>query len=147
MKYLLIIALIITTTFAGQAQEDMIFTSSKTGLIENSVKIDMNENTEKSPMVNDGTGAFGEALTNHSTKDIFTGYSVQLLVTNMPLPKTANVYYYFGDVTEEQVSNNEYHYMVGQFKSAKTAKKFLDTYLMKHYTTAKVIEYKDGKRK
>ena len=42
MKYLLIFAFIITTTFAGQAQEDMIFTSSRTGLIENNVKISLN---------------------------------------------------------------------------------------------------------
>lgn len=147
MKYLLIITLIITTAFAGQAQEDMVFTSSRTGLIENNVKISLNDNHVKSPTITDNTGAFGEALTNHSTKDIFTGYSVQLLITNMPLPEGANVYYYFGDVREEQVSSNEYKYVVGQFKSKKAAKKFLNTYLMKHYTNAKIVEYKEGKRK
>jgi hypothetical protein len=106
MKYLLIITLIITTAFAGQAQEDMLFTSSRTGLIENNVKISLNDNHIKSPNITDNTGAFGEALTNYSTKDVFTGYSVQLLITNMPLPEGANVYYYFGDVREEQVSSN-----------------------------------------
>lgn len=147
MKYLLIIALIITTAFAGQTQEDMIFTSSRTAFIENNVKINLNDNRIKSPKITENTGAFGEALTNHSTKDIFTGYSVQLLATNMPLPEGANVYYYFGDVREEQISNNEYCYIVGQFKTKKAAKNFLDTYLMKHYSDAKIIEYKEGKRK
>ncbi|MGB0861596.1 MAG: hypothetical protein ACPGXZ_01710 [Saprospiraceae bacterium] len=147
MKYLLIIALIITTTFAGQAQDEMIFTSSRTGLVENNVKVDLNDNNVKSPIIKNNTGAFGEALIDHSTKNDFTGYSVQLLVTNMPLPEGANVYYYFGDVREEQVSNNEFHYIVGEFKTEKSAKKFLDTYLMKHYTEAKIIEYKKGKRK
>ena len=145
MKNLLVLTLCIILGLSAQAQEDMMFTASRNSLIETNISINNNNEFKSPETTSNKIGAFGELLTNNNQED-FTGFSIKLLTTTNALPEDANVFYFFGDVKVEQTSRNEFNYIVGNFKTKQAAKKFMDTYLMQHYTSSTIIEYKNGER-
>ncbi len=156
MKNLFLISLAILSTFTIKAQNDnLIFTASQNRLIETSVTVDANENSFRSPKATK-RGAFGEAIyenpidTNYFRKpqkvrNTFTGYSIQLTASKIPLDRTDAIFYYFGGIKVEHTDNG-FTYLVGNFKSRKSAEKYLYRVLITRFPKAKIIQYKNGKR-
>jgi len=156
MKNLLLTALTVLSTLTLSAQNDqMLFTAPQNAMIETGIIVDANENSYRSPEATK-YGAFGETIKENpidttyfrkpkEVKNTFTGFSIQLTSSKIPLARTDAIFYYFGGVKVEN-TNNGFSYLIGNFKSRRSAEKYLYSVLVTRFPKAKIIQYKQGKR-
>jgi|GEM_PF-1781862 hypothetical protein len=84
----------------------------------------------------------------HGAKKISneSDYFIQLSATSEPLSKENSIFQEFGNLKVRENINSNYCYLIGGFKSEKTATSFLNNIIIIRYPEAKVIELKDGER-
>lgn len=156
MKNLFLVALTILSTLTIKAQDDeILFTASQNAMIETNMTVNANDNEYRSPKATK-KGAFGEAVYANpidttyfrkpkEVKNTFSGFSIQLTTSKIPLARTDAIFYYFGGIKVENTDNG-FAYLIGNFKSRRSAEKYLYRVLVTRFPKAKIIQYKQGKR-
>ena len=76
----------------------------------------------------------------------YTGFRVQVLISNSELPHSHQLFSQHGNLTLEATKNGAYAYLIGDFADRKDAKSFLKNIIASRYPNAKVIDYLKGKR-
>ncbi len=76
----------------------------------------------------------------------YSGHKIEFFTSNAELPSSHEIFENHGNVFVEQRKDGSFAYLLGDFKKAKDAKRFLNTVLSNRYPNAKVIEYSDGVR-
>ncbi len=77
----------------------------------------------------------------------FSGYKIEILHTMERVQEDNPIFFRHGRVAEEQLEDQSYAYLVGSFESEEEARAFLDKFISVNYPDAKVIQYKNGKRR
>ena len=76
----------------------------------------------------------------------YEGYRIEFYNTNAELSLSHVIFSRHGNITIEQKKNGNYAYLIGDFKSKRQAKEFLNAVLLKPYPNAKVVKYRRGNR-
>lgn len=79
----------------------------------------------------------------------FTGYAIELLITNRPLARQDDMFRQFGKVYYDKLSNGEYSYCIlaNDFSSEASLEKYVENMVIHRAPKAQVVTYKTGKRK
>lgn len=79
----------------------------------------------------------------------FTGYAVELLITDRPLARQDNMFRQFGKVYYDKLSNGTYSYCIlaNDFSSEDSLERYVENMVIHRAPEAQVIIYKTGKRK
>ena len=93
----------------------------------------------------------GSRIMNRSGRAIlvsqsYSGFKVELFTSEAELPNSNIVFEKYGKVYLDATEAN-FSYMIGHFVQKKSAENFLNTVILPRYPDAKIIKYKDGKRK
>lgn len=76
----------------------------------------------------------------------FTGFKVELFTSIEELPNSHAIFKSYGKVFLDDTGVN-FSYLIGSFVEKRSAEKFLQSAIIARYPEAKIIKYKDGKRK
>ncbi|HFC00160.1 MAG TPA: OmpA family protein [Phaeodactylibacter sp.] len=76
----------------------------------------------------------------------YTGFKVQVLVSNSELPHSHRLFSQHGNLTMEETKSGGFAYLLGEFAEKKDAEAFLKNIITPRYPNAKVIDYFKGKR-
>ena len=137
--------------------------NAQTEVISNTGAVAVGENTTKGVVKVDAFGEIvdkkdieikGEVKTavpgfHRTAKPIavdFTGYTIQMKVSNRELAVDDKLYKEFGSVMVHEMLNPNFVYYVGQFKSQEGAEKYLNTIIASRYPEAVVVKYVAGRR-
>ncbi len=79
----------------------------------------------------------------------FTGYKIELIQVFEQVDFAHGIYQQFGDLSIQNVEEGafNYAYFTGQFGDKKVAQDFLEAMIVSRYPGAKVVRFKNGKRK
>ena len=112
--------------------------------------------TKEGAISEEGTVVYqddGSRIMNRSGRAIlveqaYSGFKVELFTSEAELPNSNIVFTKYGKVyLDDNGSATSFSYMIGHFVQKKSAENFLNTAILPKYPDAKVIKYKDGKRK
>lgn len=106
-------------------------------IISSSVQVDYNSDDEK-VVIRRGKATL--------VSTSYTGYKVELFTTQEELSNDHRIFRNYGKVYFDD-TGVAFSYMIGAFVEKDAAEKFLKTVILPRYPDAKVITYKDGKRK
>lgn len=76
----------------------------------------------------------------------YTGYRVEIMVTDTLLADTSEVFFRHGNVVMETLEGNQFSYTVGDFQDETAATSFLDKFIKPNYEEPRVVKYEAGKR-
>jgi hypothetical protein len=74
------------------------------------------------------------------------GFYIQLSITTEPLDKTHAIFQEFGNLKVQKTNPSIFCYLIGDFATENTAKKFLENVILVRYPEATVVELKKGER-
>ena len=142
-----------TTHTGGNAGETLVNTPIKNTKRTTNQTSSSIANTSN-PSSNKATSISGETMVKSSSKKGkttkipagFTGYYIEFLVTNAPLPMTHEIFSRHGNIAVEEKPNGEHAYLLGNFKEKKDAAIFLKEVMLPRYPTARLVYYLKGKR-
>ena len=78
----------------------------------------------------------------------YEGYAIELTTSNLPLKRNYFLFDQFGNVFYDKLEGGNYTYCIlANFSSKKSVELFLETIILPKAVEAKLIEYKNGKRK
>lgn len=76
----------------------------------------------------------------------YDGYKIEILHTMEPIQDNNPIFYKHGRISEEQLSDESYSYLIGDFDSAEEAAKFKEKFILTNYPDARVIHFEKGGR-
>lgn len=76
----------------------------------------------------------------------YTGYKIEILRTMEPVQENNPIFYKHGCISETQLSDESYSYLIGSFHSPEEAEDFNEKFIKSDYPEASIIQYKQGKR-
>lgn len=76
----------------------------------------------------------------------YTGYRIEIMVTDTLLADTSEVFFRHGNVVMETLEGNQFSYTVGDFPDEVGANNFLDKFIKPNYEEPRVVQYEAGKR-
>lgn len=78
----------------------------------------------------------------------FTGYAIEIATSKYPLQNDQPVFRQFGNVFYQKLREGGYSYLIKvDFSSEEAAWHFIDNVILPKSPTAKLYQYKEGKRK
>ncbi len=78
----------------------------------------------------------------------YEGYVIELTTSRLPLKRNHSLFDQFGSIFYDKLKNGGYSYCIlANFSSKKSVEHFLETIVLPKATEAKLVEYKNGKRK
>lgn len=77
----------------------------------------------------------------------FTGYAVNLMVSNEKLTPENSIFHAFGGLKVEKTLNGQYRYFLDNFQTKKGTKDYLEKIISSRFPEAEVVFYKKGQRK
>ena len=77
----------------------------------------------------------------------FTGYAVNLVISNEALSAKNSIFNAFGGLKVEKTINGQYRYFIDNFKTKKGTKDYLEKIILPRFPDAAVVFYKKGQRK
>ena len=83
-----------------------------------------------------------EAIVNE-----FTGYAVNLVVSNEELTAENAMFHAFGGLKVEKTENGQYRYFIDNFRTEKGTKDYFSKIILPRFPDAEVVFYKKGQRK
>ena len=78
---------------------------------------------------------------------LYQGYAIEVAASNYPLDRTEGVFRKFGGIHYDKLQGGGYSYLIlGRFSSEESALHFLETIIQPREQSARLIQYKEGKR-
>ena len=78
----------------------------------------------------------------------YEGFAIELTTSGLPLKRNYFLFEQFGSVFYDQLEKGGYSYcIIANFSSRKSVERFLELIILPKAPEAKLIEYKNGKRK
>lgn len=79
---------------------------------------------------------------------LYSGYTIELDVSEYPLDKKNPLFRRFGNVLYDKIPEGGYSYLIRvNFSSVEAIEKYLEGVIIHNAPEARIIEYKNGKRK
>jgi hypothetical protein len=76
----------------------------------------------------------------------YTGFKIELMATAMPLPPDHDLFFQHGNITLEELGEDEFSYLIGHFEEQAKAEMFRASFLEGRYPDSKVVGYIEGQR-
>jgi len=78
----------------------------------------------------------------------YEGYAIELTTSTLPLKRNYFLFDQFGSIFYDKLNDGAYTYCIqANFSSKKSVERFLETIILPKAPEARLVEYKNGKRK
>jgi hypothetical protein len=82
----------------------------------------------------------------HKIPEGYTGFKIELMSTSIPLPADHDLFFQHGNIALEEISEDQFAYLIGHFEAAEKAESFRSAFLEGRYPESKVVGYIEGQR-
>jgi len=76
----------------------------------------------------------------------YTGFKIEIMATSILLPPDHDLFFQHGNITLEELAEDEFSYLIGHFEEQAKAETFRAAFLEGRYPDSKVIGYIEGQR-
>ncbi len=87
-----------------------------------------------------------ESYPAKSLPEGYTGFRIEIIVSDTLLPDTSEVFFQHGNIIMEIMPDNHYHYTIGDFQEEVAAKNFMQQFITPRYEEPRIVRYQSGKR-
>ena len=145
-QILIPLTLLITVSFSLSAQQSI---SDESPILANADLIKPNTSRPKYPFREVKREEIPDYYRHHKKlSSEYEGYAIELTTSDLPLKRNYFLFDQFGNVNYDKLEDGGYSYCIlAKFSSKKSVEHFLETIILPKAPEARLIEYKNGKRK